>query len=311
MFAPPVFWPALLGVLLLVAGIICYRRQLAAGSSHDAFGLAALGPVLVAASLAAFAGEHFTAARVLSQLVPRWLPGRLFIAYFVGVAHLAAAVSFVARRYVRWSSLGLAVMFGLFVLLMDLPGAVMHPVSRMNWILAARETTFAIGALALYAITMRSRSPRWSALLADFARLWTAGVLVYYGLDQVLHPQFTPGVPSSALTAPWVPAPHAIVYATGVLLIVFGVGMLMRAYASIAAAYGGALMVVLSIVLYVPQFFRAATISDQVVGINYVFDTLLFAGTLLVISRAIREAGTLANPGFVASTLDPQRAASS
>src|ERR1700730_14832793 len=94
---------------------------------REAFGLVALGPTFVAAALAAFAGEHFTAATSLAALVPKWLPARVFIAYFVGVAHLAAALSFVARRYIRWSTIGLAVMFGLFVLLMDLPGAIRRP----------------------------------------------------------------------------------------------------------------------------------------------------------------------------------------
>src|SRR5256885_11438973 len=115
-----VFWPTLLGLLFLAAGTITYRPDFHAGTSRDAFGLVVFGPAFVAAALAAFAGEHFTAAASLATLVPKWMPGRLFIAYFVGVAHLAAATSFVARRYIRWSSLGLAVMFGLFVLLMDL-----------------------------------------------------------------------------------------------------------------------------------------------------------------------------------------------
>src|SRR6476646_7542876 len=115
MTAPAVFWPTLLGLLFLAAGTITYRRDLHAAGSREAFGLVVLGPTFVAAALAAFAGEHFTVASSLAQLVPKWMPARLFIAYFVGVAHLAAASSFVARKYVRWSSLCLAVMFGLFV----------------------------------------------------------------------------------------------------------------------------------------------------------------------------------------------------
>src|SRR5258708_2822650 len=146
MTASAVFWPTLLGLFFLVAGMITYRRDFHVAPSREAFGLVVLGPTFVAAALAAFAGEHFTAAAGIATLVPKWMPGRLFIAYFVGVAHLAAASSFVARRYVRWSSLCLAVMFGLFVLLMDLPAAVTHPTVRMAWSLAARQTTFALGA---------------------------------------------------------------------------------------------------------------------------------------------------------------------
>ena len=121
---PTVFWPTLLGLSFLAAGVIAYRRDFRTVATRDAFAVVVLGPTFVAAALAAFAGEHFTAATSLAALVPKWLPARVFIAYFVGVAHLAAASSYVARRYVRWSTIGLAVMFALFVLLMDLPAAI-------------------------------------------------------------------------------------------------------------------------------------------------------------------------------------------
>jgi uncharacterized membrane protein len=286
---PVVFWPTLLGLSFLAAGVITYRRDFRAAAPSEAFGLVALGPAFVAAALAAFAGEHFTAATSLAALVPKWLPAPVFIAYFVGVAHLAAALSFVARRYVQWAAIGLALMFGLFVLLMDLPAAIAHPGTPLNWILATRQTTFAIGALALFATETRIRSPQSSRTLAMIARTWTAGVLVFYGIQHVVHPQYTPGVPSTMLTAAWVPFPLLLAYATGFLLIAFGTMMLVPRYAGAAAALCGALMVLLTLALYVPQFFLAENVQQQVVAINFVFDTLLFAGTILVISKAISD----------------------
>ena len=212
---PAVFWPTLLGLSVLAAGVITYRRDVRTFAPREAFGLVAFGPVFVAASLAAFAGEHFTAATSLAALVPKWLPGRVFIAYFVGVAHLAAALSFVARRYIRWSTIGLALMFGLFVLLMDLPAAIARPAIPLNWMLAARQATFAIGALALFATETSGSSPQSSRTLATIARIWTAIVLVFYGIQHVIHPELAPGVPSPVLTAAWVPFPLLVAYATG------------------------------------------------------------------------------------------------
>ena len=289
MTAPTVFWPTLLGLSFLAAGIITYRRDLHAAGSREAFGLVALGPTFVAAALAAFAGEHFTLARSLAQLVPKWMPARLFIAYFVGVAHLAAALSFVARRCIRWSSIFLAIMFALFVLLMDLPATLRHPAILLNWSLAARQTTFAIGALALFSTAIRDRRPQTSNTLAAIARIWTAGVLIFYGVEHILRPQYSPGVPDSMLTASWVPLPLVIGYATGILLIAFGIAMFVRKYASSGAALAGLLMVLLTLALYVPQFFLAHSVSEQVNAINFVFDTLLFAGMLLVVTRAILD----------------------
>lgn len=272
----------------LVVGIVTYRRDFRA-SGGDGVGLTAFGPVFVAAALAAFAGEHFTAAATLAKLVPRWMPARLFIAYFVGVAHLAAASSFVARRYVRWSALGLALMFALFVLLMDLPAALANPGSRMAWVLAARETTFAIGALALFAIATRAGRPRRAVTLATIARYWTAAVLVFYGVENVLYPRFAPGVPDTTPTPAWIPAPMLIAYATGILLVALGIAMLVEKYASAAAAGCGVWMTLLAVAIYVPQWVIARGVSQQVTAINFVFDTLLFAGTALVISRAISD----------------------
>ena len=306
MSAPAVLWPSLFGLCFLAAGIITYRRDFIAGA-HRTFGLVALGPVFVAASLAAFGGEHFTAAASLATIVPQWLPARLFIAYFVGVAHVAAASSFVARRYIRWSALLLAIMFALFVLLMDLPAAIAHPATRMNWSLAAREATFAMGALALFA-TETGISTR----VAPVMRLWTAGVLVFYGLENLLYPQFSAGVPNARLAPAWVPVPLIISYVTGALLVVFGVAALLERYASAAIAKAGLLMLLLTVLLYVPEYFLAHTVSERVTAINFVFDTLLFSGTMWVISRVIDVAlagaqGRLAPPLAPLHTLSPTR----
>lgn len=287
MTAPAVLWPALLGVGFLIAGSINYRREVRPAAPNDGLRLAALGPVFVAASLAAFAGEHFTAAPILAQLVPKWLPDRLFIAYFVGCAHLAAALSFVARRCLRWSASGLALMFALFVLTMDLPAAIAHPGVRMAWSLAAREATFSIGALALLATVIREGRPRTALLLSEVARLWTACVLVFYGLENLLFPKYAPGVPSTTPAAAWIPFPRAIAVVTGLLLVAFGVAMFARTRAGAAASAGGWLMALLTLVLYAPEFFIARGAPAQVNAINFIFDTLLFAGMLLVIGSAI------------------------
>ena len=282
-----VFWPAMLGVLALVVGILTDRTEVDAPAS-GVLRLIAFGPVFVAAALAAFAGEHFTAAAGLARIVPKFMPAPLFIAYFVGVAHLAAAVSFVTRRYVRVSSICLAVMFALFVLLMDLPAAVVRPGMRIFWILVAREATFAIGALALFAVVTSDSRGRASARIATVARIWTACVLVFYGIENILFPQFSPGVPASAATAAWVPVPHVIAYVTGALLIVCGLAMFVKTSAASAAAWAGLLMTVLTIALYIPQFFIAQSAADQVTAINFIFDTLLFGGMLLIVGAATR-----------------------
>jgi uncharacterized membrane protein YphA (DoxX/SURF4 family) len=208
------------------------------------------------------------------------------------VEHLAAALRLVPRRYVRWSALGLVVMFGLFVLLMDFPGAVRHPTARLSWILTARETTFAMGGLALLATETRRRRPAGSRMLITIARVWTAAVLVFYGIEHFLHPELSPGVPDTRLTASWVPLPLEVAVATGILLVASGAAMLIGRYARAGAALGGFLMLLLTLALYVPEFVRAANVADHVNALNFIFDTLLFAGMVLMVGRAIVSTGS-------------------
>ena len=180
-------------------------------------------------------------------------------------------------------------MFGLFVLLMDLPAALKRPEVRLFWSLAARQATFAIGALALFATVTHADRPRRAIVIATIARFWTAAVLVFYGMENFLFPKFAPGVPSTTPTAAWVPLPALIAYATGILLVALGVAMLFQKFASAAAARSGVLMTLLTVALYVPQWIMARDVAAQVTGINFVFDTLLFAGTMLVIARSIPD----------------------
>lgn len=286
--SPASFWPSALGLGFLLAGIWTYRRDLLESSGAQ-LRLVALGPVFVAASLAAFAGEHFTAARSLAQLVPKWMPARVFIAYFVGMAHLAAALSFVARRCIRWSTIFLALMFALFVLLLHLPGAISHPAIRIYWVVSVRETTFTMGALAFFATVIRGNLPRLSSRLTTVARIWTGMVLIFFGIENIWYPQYSPGVPDTMPTASWIPLPHVIAYVVGILLIAFGTTMLVRKHASSGGTFAGLLMVLLTLALYVPQFFVGHQIEQRVTAINFIFDTLLFAGTLLVITKAIQD----------------------
>ncbi len=290
MFSPAVLWPVALGSAFFVAGLYTYRRDLLSPSSKFRSGVFSLAPIFVAASLAAFGGEHFTAARALANLVPKWLPARLFIAYFVGVAHVAAALSLVARRCLRWSTLCLAVMFGLFVLLLHLPNAISNPTVRIAWVVAVRETTFAMGALSLFAVLIRGQWPARSAHIADIARIWSALVVIFFGILHFVYPRLSPGVPSTQPTASWVPFPLALAYVTGLLLIVCGIAMILGKHASVAAASAGSLMLFLTITLYIPQFFLARGVPERVNAINFVADTLLFSGTMLAIGNAILTA---------------------
>ena len=81
--------------------------------------------------------------------------------------------------------------------------------------------------------------------------------------------------------------------------------MFVQRFASTAAALCGLLMALLTVALYVPQFFLAANAQQQVTAINFIFDTLLFAGTVLVVSKAISDAQSRAISGHASGAGSP------
>ena len=90
------------GLIALLVGLVLLRPRLAAATGVRK--ILILGPLCEAVALAIFAAEHFLMAQQLMAIVPRWLPGALFWTYFVGLALLAAALSLIAWRCVRWSA---------------------------------------------------------------------------------------------------------------------------------------------------------------------------------------------------------------
>jgi uncharacterized membrane protein len=278
MFTHLVLWPWLVGLVFLAGGLAARRNELVTACGMERW--IALGPVFVGAPLAVFAAEHFVTARSMEPMVPVWMPAHLFWVYFVGCALIAAATSLVAGRFVRLSATLLGVMFLLFVLMMDLPYAVTHPGDRLGWNFVLRETAFAGGAWALAG----SFGQNW---MIRFGRLSVAIAVIYFGLEQVLHPEFSPGVPDTKLTPPWVPLHALWGYAVGVCLLVAGAALLSNIKARMAAGWIGILMTLLAVLLYLPILALTHDSSQMTDAINFVADTLMFGGTALLVAGAL------------------------
>ena len=267
------------GLAALVAGLFLVRERFAAASGAGR--VLVLGPIFEAVALAIFAAEHFLAARDLSGIVPRWLPAPLFWTYFVGAALLAAAISLIAWRYVRWSASLLAVLFLIIVVTIDLPSLPKHIHERLFWTLAVRETVFAAGAMVL-AGSLMARGRRAGVTLITVGRLIVAGTFVFYAIEHFLFPRFVPGVPLEKMTPAWVPAPVLLAYLVGIVLLAAGAGLMIPRARQTAAAGAGSVLVLLTVFFYVPILITEIGSPLAVEGVNYVGDTLLFAATVLL-----------------------------
>ncbi len=241
MASPIVLWMSVAGVVSLALGVIVARKDLVAARGLDK--LIALAFVFYAAPLAVFGAEHLTDANDIVQLIPTWMFARLFWAYFVGVALIAAGLAISAKRYLRLTGSLTALMFFLFVLMMHIPGVAEHPRDRFFWAILFRDSSFGAGALALAgAMTPGSSSDRGRGNLAvTVARVIIGIGMIAYGVEHFLHPGSAPGVPLEKLTPAWVPLPHLWAYLTGTIEVIAGVAILINRYTRDAAVFGGAL----------------------------------------------------------------------
>lgn len=284
-------WMGITGLIYLVAGLLLLRRDLGAARGRER--LIALGPVFIAASLAVFAPEHFRGPAFVADMVPRWMPGHLFWAYFVGAALLAAATSLVLRKCVGLSSTLLGLMFFLFVALLYLPSAIRQPHGRFIWAYALRDLSFCAGAWALAGLHGRASAPGPSRALVRFGRLVFAVAALFYAVQHFLHPEYAPGVPLELKSPPWLPFPRVFGYAAGAILLVAGLHLAANRKTRIAAAAIGALMTAFTLGLYLPILGAAHAGSVDAINdaLNYVADTLLYGGSALALAAALPRDG--------------------
>lgn len=287
MVRPYVLWPALSGALFLIGGLVSARHALSAPPRLAK--LVALGPCLVAAPLATFGAEHLVLAPFISQQIPAWIPARLFWAYLVGAALLAAAISLTLRKNVRLSAILLGVMFILFVALMHVPNAAAHPADRFPWTVALRDLAFGGGALAFAATQTEDWRKRGTHWLVLTGKLMVAVPVLFFAIEHFLHPEFAPGVPLQKTTPAWIPGRVVWGYSTGALLLAAGAAILVNVRARTAATWLGLLMLLLTALIYVPILAAAAGSPEIFEGLNYVADTILFGGTVLLLAGALTD----------------------
>jgi uncharacterized membrane protein len=266
-----VLWCTIAGSVFLVIGLITARKQFAWNSA----GLSAAGPAFVASALASFGTEHFVMTKGIIQVIPLWMPARLFLTYLVGAALFAAAVSFALRRYVRTAATLLGVLFLLIVLLIHLRNVINSPRQLLICILL-RDLAFGGGAWALA-----------GGRLAAIGRYWIAAAALFFAVVYFLHPELSPGVPLRKLTPNWVPLHLLWGYVMSALLLLAGAATLVNRYVRRTATVLGVAVTLSVLLVYIPIMAIAPTVE----AFNYVADTLLFAGTifLLALSAAARK----------------------
>jgi hypothetical protein len=285
---PSVLWPYVAGAVLTLITLFATRQQLSQAAGWDK--ILAVGGLFFAAPLAAFGAEHLTIAPFIAPMVPSWIPWHLFWAYFVGTALVAAALSIATRLQVRLSCTLLGSMFFFFVLSLHIPRVIANPKDRIAWAVAIRDLSFAGGAWALAGAQTAAWRTRGTSMLITVGRVVIATAAIFYAVEHFLHPAALPGVPLEKLTPAWIPGRILVGYVTGGILGVAGICLLTSTKARMAATYLGTWIVLLVLLVYLPMVIAIPSTADggvKIEGLNYFFDTMLFAGAILALANAL------------------------
>src|SRR5215472_12311024 len=128
------------GAALLLIGAWAAKSEIARARGLDK--IVALSNMCYAAPLAVFGALHLFGPQFVKDLVPGYMPWRMFWVYFVGVALVAAALSIATKIGVRWSGLLVGIMMFMFVGMLYLPFALRHLHARITWTIVFREMSF-------------------------------------------------------------------------------------------------------------------------------------------------------------------------
>jgi len=278
-------------VLLFLIALWAARTDIARARGLDK--VVVLSNLCFALPLAVFGAEHFSAAQFIQQGVPSYVPWHLFWAYFVGFALVAASLSIATKIQVRWPGLLFGIMMFLFVAMMDIPGTLAKPGNRFAWALLLRELAFGGGGWILAGNAMRERgresNPTAPAFFITVGRVLVGIAAIFYGYETFRHPLGMPGIPLEKLMSEWIPARPVIGYLTAAILVAAGLAILLAQKTRTAATYLGTWIVLLVVLVYGPILIASLldpSTAVQVEGLNYFFDTLLWAGTILALASA-------------------------
>jgi uncharacterized membrane protein len=279
------------GIAVFLIGIWAAKNEIAQARGLDK--IVALSNLCFAVPLAVFGALHLFGPEFVKDLVPKYMPGRMFWVYFVGGALIAASLSIAAKIGVRWSGLLVGIMMFMFVAMLYLPSGLRHLHARIIWTIVFRESSFG-GAGWIFAATAPNRpNAGWRGpvrtTLITVGRIVIALAAIFFGIQHFLHPLGLPGVPLQKEMPAWIPGRVLIDYVTGAALLLAGGSILLnRKTRTVAACVGGWILLTV-LVIYLPVMIGALSqpgIGVKLEGINYFADTLLFAGVILSAASA-------------------------
>jgi uncharacterized membrane protein len=236
-----------------------------------------LGRIFVAVSLVVFGIQHFIYGGFVAGLVPAWMPGRLFWAYFVGAAFLAAAVGLLLEMFLRPAATMLGVMFFLFVVLLHIPRIALHSRDGNEWTSGFVALTMCGGAWILANAAPLHASEKADPFL-NLGRYFLALALTAFGIQHFVYARYAAG-----LGPPWYLGPPLLLCLIGAVFVATGAAIFLGRQTRLAAHLFAATLILFFLLLYVPRI--AAQLHDPGPWTSG-FEVLAMCGYALVLASS-------------------------
>jgi len=237
-----------------------------------------IGRIFVAISLVVFGVQHFIYGGFVATLVPAFMPGRLFWAYFVGVAFFAAAIGIFTRMLARPAATMLGVMFFLFVVLLHIPRIIGNSSNENEW-----TSGFVALAMCGGAWILANAAPLEEREKADpflrLGRYFFALAFLAFGIQHLVFGRFAAG-----LGPPWIPGRPLLAYLFGLIFVAAGTAIIIRKQTHLAATLLASIAFLYFLLLYVPLIIKH--LHDPLPWTRG-FEILAMCGAALVLSSSL------------------------
>ena len=246
------------------------------------FGLAVLG----------LGAEHFIFREFVIGRAPAWpdgVPGNLAFAYGWGVVVMLLGAAIVLRRWGRQAALALGVLVFAWALLRHVPVVIADSLLGGSWTSAGKALVFFGGSFAIAATfppLPRATPGGWRRFASSTDAFVTLGrycmgiFLILCGMQHFKYLAFV-----ATLIPAWFPG-NPVLWSqfAGVLLLIFGIGLLFSRTAELAALLTGLMIFSWFWIVHLPRIHTS--VSDGIA----VCEALAFSGIALVLAGALGEA---------------------
>jgi len=237
-----------------------------------------IGRIFVAISLVVFGVQHFIYGGFVATLVPAFMPGRLFWAYFVGVAFFAAAIGIFTRMLARPAATMLGVMFFLFVVLLHIPRIIGNSSNGNEW-----TSGFVALAMCGGAWMLANAAPLEEREKADpflrLGRYFFALAFLAFGIQHLVFGRFAAG-----LGPPWIPGRPLLAYLFGLIFVAAGTAIIIGKQTHLAATLLASIAFLYFLLLYIPLIIKH--LHDPLPWTRG-FEILAMCGAALVLSSSL------------------------